>query len=127
MSVAAAGGFAPVVDEGVTLFNRGRYLDAHQRWEAYLADAAGDERAFLEGLVQLATGLHLRTERGGTRGSEHLIARALVSFEDFRPAAHGIDVERLVAEFAGYLDWLRGVRRPHRMLDLFRIPRLHRL
>jgi predicted metal-dependent hydrolase len=125
--VGAAGGFDPVVADGVTLFNRGRYLDAHQRWEAFLPEAAGDQRVFLEGLIQLATGLHLRTQRGGTRGSEHLIARALVSFEDFRPAAHGLDVDRLVAEFGVYLDWLRAVRRPHRALDVFRIPRLHRL
>jgi len=127
VSADEASGFAAAVDEGVALFNRGRYLDAHLHWEAALPDAPGGERAFLEGLVQLATGLHLRTQRGATRGSEHLVARALVSFEDFRPSAHGLDVERLVTDFGVYLDWLRAVRRPHKMLDVFRIPRLHRV
>jgi len=33
-------------------------------------------------------------------------------------------VDALVTEFGAYLDWMREVRRPHRMLDAFRIPRL---
>jgi len=127
VSADQASGFGAAVAEGIALFNRGQYLDAHLHWEGALPKAAGAERAFLEGLVQLATGLHLRTQRGATRGSEHLVARALVSFEDFRPSAHGLDVERLVAEFGVYLDWLRSVRRPHKLRDVFRIPRLHRL
>lgn len=126
MSDEAASGFQPIVDEGVGLFNRGRYFEAHEHWEEHLPAVTGTERAFLEGLVQLATALHLRTQRGATRGSEHLVARALVTFEDFRPSAHGVDVDRLIDEFAAYLDWLRSVRRPHKMLDIFRIPRLHR-
>ena len=113
-----------VVRSGVRLFNRGRYLDAQVVWEEAWRAAAVDDRPFLEGLVQLAGGLHLRTRRSGTRGAEHLLSQALVTLEDYRPAAHGLDVEALVAEFGAYVDWMRSVARPHRFTDTLRIPRL---
>jgi hypothetical protein len=122
--VVAAPDVPTAVRRGVRLFNRGRYLAANQLWEDAWREAPPGDRAFLEGLVQLAGGLHLRTRRGGTRGAVHLVAQALVSLEDYAPATHGIDVARLLDEFAAYLDWVKGLDRPHRYLDRWRIPRL---
>ncbi|HJW67495.1 MAG TPA: DUF309 domain-containing protein [Gaiellaceae bacterium] len=113
-----------VVRRGVRLFNRARYLDAQIVWEDAWREAATDDRAFLEALVQLAGGLQLRTRRGGMRGAEHLLSQALVALEDYRPAAHGLDVETLVTEVGAYVDWMRAVARPHRLADRLRIPRL---
>jgi predicted metal-dependent hydrolase len=115
----------PVLRRGARLFNFGRYLGAQQVWEAAWRDAPPEDRPFLEALVQLAAGLHLRTRRGATRGAVHLLSQALIVLEEYRPAAHGIDVEALVAEFNAYLDWIRGLDRPHRFLDRRRIPRVH--
>jgi len=115
---------AAVVAQGTRVFNRGRYLDAQEIWEAAWHAAEVADRGLLEGLVQLAGGLHLRTRRDGMRGAEHLLSQALVTLEDYRPAAHGLDVETLVAEFSVYVDWVRSVRRPHRFTDTLRIPRL---
>jgi predicted metal-dependent hydrolase len=112
------------VRQGVRLFNRGRYFSAQQTWEAAWHAAAGTDRPFLEALVQLSGGLHLRTRRGGTRGAEHLISQALATLEDFRPTMHDIDVEAAVKEFAEFVTWMKEVRRPHRFLDHLRIPRL---
>jgi len=75
--------------------------------------------------VQLAAGLHLRTRRGGMRGAEHLLARALVTLDDYRPGRHGIDLARLIADVETYLDWMKARRRPHRMLDRLRLPSIH--
>jgi predicted metal-dependent hydrolase len=113
-----------VVRTGMRLFNRGQYLDAQMAWEDAWRGGAPDDRPFLEALVQLAGALHLRTRRGGMRGAEHLLSQALVTFEDYRPAAHGLDVEALVTEFGAYVDWMRAVARPHRFTDSLRIPRL---
>jgi predicted metal-dependent hydrolase len=113
-----------VVRQGVRLFNRGRYLDAQVVWEDAGRDAPPDDRAFLEALVQLAGGLQLRIRRGAMRGAEHLLSQALVTLEDYRPAAHGLDVEGLVTEFGAYVDWLRSIARPHRFADGLRVPRL---
>jgi uncharacterized protein len=111
---------------GMRLFNLGRYMAAHEIWEGTWHAATGDDRGFFEALVQLAAGLHLRTKRAGTRGAEHLLSQALATLEDFRPARHGLDVERLVVEFGAYVDWVREIKRPHKLLDGRRIPRLRR-
>jgi uncharacterized protein len=116
---------AAALRRGVRLFNRGRYFTAQQLFEESWQRARGPERGFLEALVQLAAGMHLRTRRGAVRGAEHLLVRALVTFEDWKPSAYGVDVERLALEFDAYVQWLREVRRPHRALDRLRIPRLH--
>ena len=113
-----------VVRRGTRLFNRGRYLDAQALWEEAWRTAPTEARAFLEALVQLAGGLQLRTRRGGMRGAEHLMSQALVTLEDYRPAAHGLDVDALLNEFGDYVEWVRSLGRPHRFADGLRIPRL---
>ena len=111
---------------GVRFFNLGRYLAAHEIWEETWRVATDEDRTFFEALVQLAAGLHLRTRRAGMRGAEHLLAQSLATLEDHRPARHGIDVERLVVEFGAYVAWIRELKRPHKLLDGRRIPRLRR-
>jgi len=112
------------VRQGVRLFNRRRYLGAQQVWEEAWRTADGADRPFLEGLVQLACGLHLRTRRGGQRGAEHLIAQALVTLEEYQPEAHGLAVATLIADVGAYLDRVRAEKRPHRLLDAWRLPRI---
>jgi len=118
---------AAAVADGVRHFNRGRYVEAHEVWEALWQEVEEQDRAFLEGLVQLATGLHLRTRRGATAGAEHLLVRALIAFEDYAPARHGVDVAHLIEAFGAYVDEVRAARRPHRWIDGWRIPRIRRV
>jgi len=112
------------VASGVRQFNHRRYLAAQETWEAAWRDAAGADRGFLEGLVQLAAGLHLRTRRGATRGAVHLLSQALVTLDDYRPATHGVDVDGALTDVGAYVDWLKAIDRPHRILDRMRLPRL---
>lgn len=106
------------------LFNRRRYLSAQQVWEEAWRAAEGANRSFLEALVQLACGLHLRTRRGGQRGAEHLIAQALVTLDEYQPETHGVAVTTLIAEVGVYLDRIRQEKRPHRLLDAWGLPRI---
>ena len=114
----------PALGRGLRLFNRGRYLSAQEVWEEAWRAAPAEERGFLEGLVQLAAALHLRTRRGATRGAVHLLAQALITLEDYRPAAHGVDVEALIADVDACIAWLRTLDRPHRFLDRARLPHI---
>jgi len=120
--LAAPPDVATAVPSGVRLFNRSRYLEAQQVWEEAWHEAPSADRAFLEALVQLAAGLHLRTRRGATRGAVHLLAQAVIALDDYRPAAHGVDVEALIADVDACVEWLRTVDRPHRFLDRARLP-----
>jgi len=117
---------ATAVRRGVRLFNLGRYFTAQQIFETAWQGVSGADRGFLEALVQLSAGLHLRTRRGATQGAEHLIVRALVTLEDHQPSAHGIDVVRLIADFDAFVRWLRETKRPHRLLDRLRLPHMYR-
>jgi len=112
------------VRKGVRLFNRRRFLSAQEAWEETWRAAEGADRAFLEALVQLACGLHLRTRRGGQRGAEHLIAQALITLEEFQPATHGVAVTTLITEMGAYLDRLRQEKQPHRLRDAWSLPRI---
>jgi uncharacterized protein len=112
------------IRRGVRLFNFGRYLAAQQVWEDAWRAAPAEERSFLEGLVQLAAALHLRTRRGATRGAVHLLSQALVVLEDQRTGAHGIDVAALVDDLARYREFLVATDRPYRLVERMRIPRL---
>ena len=41
-------------DRAVTLFNAGEFYEAHEDWELLWLDAEGDERLWLQGLIQYA-------------------------------------------------------------------------
>jgi predicted metal-dependent hydrolase len=66
--------------EGVDLFNRGLYWEAHEAWEeAWMPDRRGPDSGFYKGLIQVAAGcLHYgRRNRRGTlnkwrSGAEYL-------------------------------------------------------
>ena len=42
---------------GVLLFNEQAFFEAHEVWEDLWADSHGDERRFVQGLIQAAVGL----------------------------------------------------------------------
>jgi hypothetical protein len=115
---------AEAVQKGVRLFNHGRYLDAQQVWEEAWREAPPSERAFLEALVQLGAGLHMRTRRGAGRGAVHLLSQAMVGLDEYQPSHFGVDVTAAITEFTVHVDWLRTLDRPHRLIDRLRIPRL---
>ena len=115
---------AAAVRRGACWFNLRRYMRAQEVWEVAWREAEGDDRGFLEALVQLAAGLHLRTRRAATRGAVHLLSQAIVLLDDHREGRHDVDVQRLLTDLDAYVEWIRGLDRPHRLLDARRVPRL---
>ena len=61
---------------GVDLFNSARFWDAHEAWERAWLQASGDNRLFLQGLIQLAAAYH-HVQRGTFRGGVRLFDAAL--------------------------------------------------
>ena len=53
--------------QGISLFNAGRYFDAHEAWEEIWLRSSGDDKLFYQMLIQSAVGLH-HYERGNCRG-----------------------------------------------------------
>ena len=90
------------LERGAALFNRRAYFESHEVWEDLWQVSEERDKDFVGALIQMAAALHLRFERGGGRGARNLIVRALTTFEGFRPAYQGVDVERLYGELEAY-------------------------
>ena len=55
---------------------QGRYFDAHEELEAFWMKASGDEKILLQGLIQIAAGLHrLKLHPEKTDGAFYLLDR----------------------------------------------------
>lgn len=73
----------------------GRYFEAHEELEAGWKAAAGPEKTLLQGLIQVAAGLHrLRAKPAEREGAFYLLDRGL---EKLRAAAALLDPASLAA------------------------------
>lgn len=79
---------------GLELFNRGEFFDAHEVLEDVWRAAPVEEKKFLQGLIQVAVGLH-HYSRGNLVGARSLLARAHRNLKTY-PARHdGVDLAGL--------------------------------
>lgn len=62
--------------EGIALYNRGEYNEAHEVLEAPWRRLDGDDREIYQGLIQVATAFH-KVGRGKFRGAKLLLQRGL--------------------------------------------------
>lgn len=82
---------------GVALFNQHEFWLAHEAWEEIWLTATGDDKLFLQGLIQLAAAYH-HIKRGTHRGAVRLIDAALEKLSRISEGYRGLD--RAVAEGA---------------------------
>ncbi len=99
-------------------FNRGEYFEAHELWEQAWRALAGAERTFVQGLIQIAAGLHhlqqhrTRPAAGLLRKGREKISRGVPAPLAPRPIeALAAAVAALLAELAG-----EGEPVPHRTI-----------
>ena len=60
------------------LGSEGRFFEAHEELEEFWMEADGDEKVLLQGLIQVAAGLHrLTLDPAKTGGADYLIGRGL--------------------------------------------------
>jgi len=57
--------------EGIELFNRGEYFDAHEVWEDLWHDTGGPDRRFYQGLIQAAVAVY-HAGNGNVPGARRL-------------------------------------------------------
>ena len=61
--------------EGIDLFNAGRFFECHEAWESVWNRSEGDDKVAIQGLIQAAVAI-LHLERGNREGAESLYAKA---------------------------------------------------
>ena len=108
---------------GVTQFNAGRFMVAHEVWEALWDDTVGAHKDLLRGLVQVAAG-YAKVESGLGSGALKLLGRGVDHLRPFLPAALGLDLGPWVDGVTADLARLRAAAEGSVTLDTVRPPRL---
>jgi len=98
----------PLLDEGIDLFNSGRYWDAHEAWErAWMPDRKGPDAGFYKGLIQVAAGC-LHFSRHNRRGAVNKWRSGADYLRPYLPAHKGVQLAPLVATVDGLLNAMGG-------------------
>jgi len=102
-----------------TLFNAGLFFETHELLEPCWLRAEGSLRMFLQGLIQIAAGLH-HEQNGNRRGAISLLGEGSGKLRSFGSVAHGIDLATFLTEIA---ELTRALAAPAPVTEL-RVPRL---
>ena len=83
--------------EGIRLFNEEDFFECHDVLEELWGEVIGDERAFLQGMIQAAVALfHFGNENLGGARKMYESARKLIV--PYVPRYMGMDVEKFLAD-----------------------------
>ena len=82
--------------EGIALFNAGKFYDAHEVLEDVWRGLAGEDRRFLQGLIQVAVAFHHHST-GNLQGAGSLLARGAAALAGAPDVFLGISLPPLRA------------------------------
>jgi predicted metal-dependent hydrolase len=73
-------------EEGVDLFNEGKFFECHEAWEEVWKRSDGDAKLFYQGIIQAAVAI-LHAQRGNLTGAASLYGKASAKL-DHLPREH---------------------------------------
>ena len=62
-------------EEGIDLFNEGKFFECHEAWEEVWKRSSGEEKLFYQGIIQAAVAI-LHAQRGNLTGAASLYGKA---------------------------------------------------
>ena len=89
-----SGGGSPLFAKGLEEFRAGRFFEAHEEWELLWKVSTGDDRVFLQGLIQLAAA-RVHIGRGNPAPAARLVALAKEKLGRFDRDEAGIGIAAL--------------------------------
>lgn len=95
-----------LVRQGVDCFNRGEHYDAHEIWEEVWRSNLPEPRTLLQGLIQVAAGMHQILDLHRKTGPRNTLAKAAAHLEPYAPVALGLDVAGLLTAVSRWREWL---------------------
>jgi predicted metal-dependent hydrolase len=103
-----------LVRQGVDCFNRGEFYDAHEVWEDVWRSNLPEPRTLLQGLIQVAAGMHQILDLHRKIGPRNTLAKAVGHLVPYAPTALGLDVAGVLASVGRWRAWLErsGEERP---------------
>jgi predicted metal-dependent hydrolase len=96
-------------ERGLAHFNAREFFEAHEAWEELWLREPLPDKAFLQGLIQIAAAFH-HYGRGNLRGTKSLLAAGSSKLEDFPGEHRGIAVHALRALAQEWLEILEDTR-----------------
>jgi len=84
-----------LLDQGIDLFNRQYFFEAHDVWEEIWQAERGPMRNFFKGLIHLAGGFHHYTN-GNYRGSAALLTSGVGYLRPYLPRQMGLDLAAIL-------------------------------
>ena len=91
-------GYDPRYLEGIELFNRCDFFEAHEVWEDLWQDDASPARKFYQGLIQSAVALH-HFGNGNIRGARKLYHSSRAYLEPYGPLHAGLNIPSFLSQF----------------------------
>jgi predicted metal-dependent hydrolase len=80
----------------VAEFNEGRFFECHDTLEAIWMESSGEEKRFLQGLIQVSVGYY-HFFNGNPSGALSQWGKGTEKLSGFGPEHAGLDLERLLA------------------------------
>jgi uncharacterized protein len=80
--------------QGIDLFNAGKFFECHETWEELWKRAHGTEKRFLQGMIQAAVAI-LHAERGNLKGARTLRDKSLEKLDALPDDYMGIALGKL--------------------------------
>ncbi|MBI3782350.1 MAG: DUF309 domain-containing protein [Deltaproteobacteria bacterium] len=108
---------------GIALFNRAQFFAAHEIWEDLWHESVGNDKQFLQGLIQIAAG-YLKVESGIRNGALKLLGRGVAIVRQFAPSAMGLALNEFVAAVEADLRRVQGATVSQTNLQIVRPPLL---
>ncbi len=99
-----------IFHEGIGLFNRGRWFEAHEVWEDIWYLASGERKTFYQGLIMCAY-VMVHVQRGSPRGVKTSYASLAYKFKDLPGEFMGVEISLLQGEMLGYIKPILGMGR----------------
>lgn len=109
-------------ENGIELFNAGRFFECHEAWEEVWKRSQGEEKLFYQGLIQAAVAI-LHAERGNRDGARSLCDRAMAKLDSL-PSEHlGLAIAELREAVRNFV----SIATAPNSLELPARPRLRRI
>ena len=100
-----------LLHKGIVLFNAGQFFECHETLEEAWLEAGGEQKTFLQGLIQVAVALyHLR--RDNLTGATRLLSAGMEKLAPFAPQHESVGVGDLLKDLQPLRDALRSGQAP---------------
>ncbi|HKN12023.1 MAG TPA: DUF309 domain-containing protein [Candidatus Binatus sp.] len=90
-------------EQGIDLFNEGRFFECHEAWEEIWKRSDGEVKLFYQGLIQAAVAI-LHAQRGNLEGARSLYEKASAKLDPIPSEHMGLAVGDLRSELTRFIE-----------------------